>query len=102
MKLKKFIGNPILSPNPDNSWDSLVVCNPAAWYENGKFSLLYRAAGNDIEHFIHIGLAESEDGFHFRRVQNTPVLSPGIGSFDGGSIEDPRIVKFGDEYYMTY
>ena len=28
MKLKKYEGNPILSPNPENYWESLVVCNP--------------------------------------------------------------------------
>ena len=102
MKLKKYTNNPILSPNPKNSWENLVVCNPAAWYEEGKFYLLYRAAGDDEDHFIHIGLATSTDGFHFERVQNKPILSPGIGSFDGGAVEDPRVVKFGDEYYMTY
>ena len=102
MKLKKYINNPILSPNPKNNWEDLVVCNPAAWYENGVFYLLYRAAGSDIEHTIHIGLAQSTDGFNFTRTQNTPVLSPDLNSFDGGAVEDPRIVKFGDEYYMTY
>ena len=102
MKLKKFSGNPILSPNPENSWENLVVCNPAAWYEDGKFYLLYRAAGNDENHFIHIGLATSADGLHFTRAQDKPVLSPDINSFDGGSVEDPRVVKFGDEFYMTY
>ena len=102
MKLKKFLGNPILSPNSDNPWESLVVCNPAAWYEDGRFYLLYRAAGDDKEHYIHIGLAESQDGFNFRRVLDQPVLSPGIGSFDGGAVEDPRLVKFGSEFYMTY
>lgn len=55
MLLKKFEGNPILSPNTDNQWESLVVCNPGAWYENGKFYLYYRAAGNDEAHHIHIG-----------------------------------------------
>lgn len=102
MKLKKFEGNPILSPNPENTWENLVVCNPAACYENGKFYLLYRAAGNDKEHYIYIGLAESEDGFNFKRVSDKPVLSPTPNSFDAGSVEDPRIVKFDDEYYMTY
>jgi predicted GH43/DUF377 family glycosyl hydrolase len=102
MKLEKYSGNPILHPNPDNAWENLVVCNPAAWYENGRFYLLYRAAGDDEEHLIHIGLAVSEDGYNFTRVQNTPVLSPTNNSFDAGSVEDPRIVKFGEEYYMTY
>lgn len=102
MKLKKFEGNPILSPNPKNSWESLAVCNPAVWYEDGKFYLFYRAAGNDIEHYIHIGLAVSDDGYHFSRMLNLPILSPSNNGFDAGAVEDPRVVKFDDEYYMTY
>ena len=102
MKLRKYEGNPILSPNKDNRWESLVTCNPGAWYESGRFYLLYRAAGDDEEHHIFIGLAESDDGFHFSRVSQEPVLSPTENGFDAGTVEDPRIVKFGDEYYMTY
>lgn len=102
MKLKKFEGNPILSPNPHNDWENLVVCNPAVWYESETFHMLYRAAGNDPEHIIHIGKAESSDGIHFKRVSDTPVITPSENSFDAGSNEDPRIVKFGDEFYVTY
>lgn len=102
MKLKKYSNNPILSPNLNNNWESLVVCNPAIWYENEKFHLFYRAAGNDLEHKIHIGLALSDDGFNFVRYQDTPILSPEELGFDAGSVEDPRIVKFGETYYMTY
>lgn len=102
MIFKKYKGNPILRPNPKNAWESLVVCNPGAWYENGTFYLLYRAAGNDREHYIHIGLATSKDGFHFERVSDKPVLSPSPDSFDSGCVEDPRIVKFGDTFYVTY
>lgn len=102
MKLKKYEDNPILSPNPENAWENLTVCNPAAWYENGTFYLLYRAAGDDEAHHIHIGLATSKDGFNFVRALNKPVLSPTENNFDAGSVEDPRVVKFADEYYMTY
>ena len=42
MKLKKYEGNPILSPNPENYWESLVVCNPGVIYDNGVFHMLYR------------------------------------------------------------
>lgn len=102
MKLKKYENNPILKPNPNNSWEELVVCNPGAWYEDGNFSLLYRAAGNDKEHYIYFGLAESKDGFNFTRVSDKPVMSPTPDNFDAGCIEDPRIVKFGDTFYVTY
>ncbi len=102
MKLKKYVQNPILKPNERNDWESIIVCNPGAWYEDGKFYLLYRAAGNDEEHKIHFGLAISEDGFNFERVSDNRVLSPSIDGPDAGCIEDARIVKFDDKYYVTY
>ncbi|QVY66159.1 glycosidase [Polaribacter sp. Q13] len=102
LRLKKHEKNPIFSPNPDNYWENIVVCNPGVWYENGKFSMLYRAAGDDKEHFIRFGLAESTDGVNFTRVSDKPVFSPSIDGPDMGGVEDPRIAKFGDEFYVTY
>lgn len=102
MKLQKYENNPILSPVKESPWESLYTCNPGAWYENGKFYLLYRAAGNDVEHYIHLGLAESTDGFNFKRVSDTPVLSPSPDGPDAGCVEDPRIIKMGDVFYITY
>lgn len=102
MKLNKYENNPILKPEPANAWESLCVCNPGAWYDGEKFYLLYRAAGEDTEHYIYFGLAESEDGFHFQRVSGQPVFSPDTDSFDGGCVEDARIVKYGDTFFITY
>lgn len=102
MKLKKFEGNPILSPLETNDWESLVTCNPGVYYDNGMFYMLYRAAGNDEEHVIRLGLATSKDGFRFERASDQPVFTPSQDGPDSGCVEDPRIVKFDDEYYITY
>ena len=102
MKLTKYAGNPIVSPKAENEWESLVTCNPGVFYDNETFYMLYRAAGNDKEHVIRFGLATSKDGFHFERFSDVPVFSPGTDNFDSGCVEDARIVKFGDEYYITY
>ena len=102
MKLEKFQGNPIVSPYEKNDWESLVTCNPGVYYDNGIFYMLYRAAGNDDEHVIRLGLATSKDGFHFERASDQPVFGPGVNNFDSGCVEDPRIVKFDNEYYVTY
>lgn len=101
MRLKKYEGNPILSPNPENEWESLVTCNPAAWYEDGTFYLFYRAAANDYDHTIQIGLATSKDGFHFERASKQPFMAYIPNNYDGG-LEDPRVCKIEDAYYMTY
>lgn len=102
LRLKKHEANPILRPNPENEWEDLVVCNPGVWYENGRFTMLYRAAGDDEEHYIRFGLAESTDGINFKRMYKEPVFGPSVDGPDQGGVEDPRIVKFGDEYYVTY
>ena len=104
MKLQRFSGNPILSPETKNAWESAVATNPGAWYDeqNDEVILLYRAAGDDPAHVIHFGLATSRDGYHFTRVSDKPVLSPSVDGFDAGCVEDPRIVKMGDWYYVTY
>ena len=102
LRLKRCTSNPVLSPLKKNAWESLSVCNPGAWYENGTFYLLYRAAGEDKEHIIRFGLAVSKDGFRFERVSDKPILSPAADSPDSGGIEDPRIVKFDDVFYITY
>lgn len=102
MKLIKYAQNPILSPNPDNYWENLVVCNPGVWNEDGVFYMLYRAAGDDVDHYIRVGLATSTDGVNFTRQSNEPVFGPSIDGPDMGGVEDPRIVKLGEEYYVTY
>jgi predicted GH43/DUF377 family glycosyl hydrolase len=104
LKLKRFSGNPILSPRPESDWESLVATNPGAWYDadRGEVLMLYRAAGPDREHKIHLGLATSKDGYHFTRASDRPVFSPSEPGFDGGCVEDPRIIKFGEWYYVTY
>ncbi|UII20689.1 hypothetical protein [Fulvivirga ligni] len=94
--------NPVLKPNPNNYWEDLVVCNPGVWYENGTFYMLYRAAGDDENHYIRFGLATSEDGVNFQRVSDEPVFGPSVDGPDQGGVEDPRIIKFGDEFYITY
>lgn len=102
MKLKKWSGNPCLSPNQKNFWEEIVTCNPGVWYEDGIFYMLYRAAGNDRNHVIRFGLATSNDGYHFERVSDNYVFGPSVDGMDSGGVEDARIVKFDDYFYVTY
>jgi predicted GH43/DUF377 family glycosyl hydrolase len=104
MELKRFENNPILSPNPNNAWENFAATNPGAWYDEkeGKVYLLYRAAGDDFEHVIRLGLAISEDGYNFTRVSDEPAFSVSEDGWDAGCVEDPRVVKMGDWYYVTY
>ena len=104
VKLQRYEGNPILSPNPANEWESLAVFNPAAWYDQDKKQvlLLYRAAESGPEYKCYFGLAVSNDGYNFERVSDQPAFSPSIDGFDASTVQDPRMVKMGEYYYITY
>jgi predicted GH43/DUF377 family glycosyl hydrolase len=104
MKLARYPGNPILAPHPDHPWEDLAVFNPAAWRDEttGEIFLLYRAAESGPEYKCWFGLAKSKDGFHFERVSDQPAFSPSIEGFDGATLQDPRVVKIGDWFYVTY
>lgn len=104
MKLQKYSGNPVLKPNVENDWESLVCTNPGAWYDEsiGEVLLLYRAAGKDDAHTISFGLAKSKNGYDFERTADFPVMGAVAAGWDGGSVEDARIVRFGKYYFITY
>lgn len=104
MKLEKYAGNPIIVPDREKPWESLVTTNPGVMYDEARhqFLMLYRAAGDGKEHRINLGLATSDDGFTFRKESMAPLFPTCEGGWDCGAMEDPRIIKFGAYYFITY
>jgi len=94
--------SPIIAPRGAN-WESAGTFNPAVVVEKTargeKIVMLYRA--QDKHGTSRLGYAESIDGIHFTR-RNEPVLSPSTDYEKDGGVEDPRLVQFGDTYYLTY
>jgi len=95
---RRLSQEPILSPGIE-SWQSVGTFNPAVVERDGKFVMLYRA--QDASGTSRLGYAESKDGIHFKR-DSDPVLSPEAEYEKGGGIEDPRLVKIANLYYLTY
>ena len=102
---------PVISPQ-GTSWESAGTFNPAVLLVHlpvnppvppdagpVKFVMLYRA--QDAAGTSRIGYAESTDGIHFIRWAQ-PVLYPEADYEKDGGVEDPRLQKFGDTYYLTY
>lgn len=116
--IKKFGHNPIITPNPNNKWESRATFNSAAVYEDGRVHFLYRALG-DTDLSV-LGYATSKDGFTIDERSDEPCYfprepfeTPGghrFGKFADhfasgggyGGIEDPRITRVGDEMVLTY
>lgn len=100
MKLERYAGNPILTPDPAHHWEAGAVFNAGASIgPDGRVYMLYRAIDADYYPFpdrpgyanyvSRIGLATSEDGRHFVR-EPEPVMVP-EDSFDPYGCEDPRV-----------
>jgi predicted GH43/DUF377 family glycosyl hydrolase len=84
---------------PGLPWASTGVFNPTAIRRGRKTVLLFRAT--DSRKVSSIGYAESADGVHFT-MSPQPVLAPEADYEKGGGVEDPRVVKIGGTYYLTY
>ena len=95
---KRSKKNPVIEPNTENSWESLKVYNPGAVFHDGKYHLFYRAMGKDG--ICRLGYAVSEDGENFER-NSEPVMEP-TTEYEKWGIEDPRISKIDDTFYMAY
>ena len=99
-KVQRCDKNPILAPT-NRSWENKAVFNCAVidCKEDGIIRILYRAIGDD--NISRIGLAESVDGIHITDRYPEPIISP-ENELEKLGIEDPRITKIGDTYYITY
>lgn len=62
--------------------------------------MLYRAIGEHKNYISRLGYAESSNGVNFKRLKS-PVFKP-ERSYEKWGIEDPRIVKIGGIFYITY
>jgi beta-1,2-mannosidase len=82
-----------------HGWEAAGTFNPAVAMRGGKIVMLYRA--QDKQGTSRLGYAESVDGVHFTR-RDDSVLSPAEDYEKDGGVEDPRLVQFGDIYYLTY
>ena len=100
--VERYKQNPIITlidiPFPCNT-----VFNAAATIYNGKYILLLRVenlSGQSI--FV---LAKSDDGVHFT-ISKKPVMTPSdkepFKTYEKSGIEDPRITKIDDTYYIVY
>jgi predicted GH43/DUF377 family glycosyl hydrolase len=94
--------NPIIKPNPKHKWESLKVYNPGAIFHDGKYYLFYRAMGIGEDWHSSLGYAVSKDGEKFKRFSKPMFERDKSNPFELRGFEDPRIVKIGNTFYMTY
>ena len=95
---QRLSDSPVISPQ-GNGWESTGTFNPSVVMHDGRIVMLYRA--QDANGTSRLGYASSTDGIHFTR-RPEPVLSPEADYERGGGVEDPRLVKIDNTFYLTY
>ena len=96
--LRRVSSEPVLAPQGDG-WESAGTFNPSVVAHQNSIVMLYRA--QDRNGTSRLGYAVSSDGLRFTR-RAEPVLSPEAEYERDGGVEDPRLTKIGETYYLTY
>ena len=101
--VQRYDGNPLITLD-DIPFPCNTVFNAACAKYQGAYILLLRV--EDLTGRSVFALARSDDGFHFT-LDDEPVMTPCngpgcFGEYERKGIEDPRITKIGDIYYIMY
>lgn len=82
-----------------HDFESYGVLNPAIIKEGERIYMFYRAVAKN--NYSTIGFCELNGPLEVSQRYDLPVLSP-MGDSESSGIEDPRIVKIDELYYLTY
>ena len=88
----------ILSPS-SLFFENQGVFNPCIIVENGIIHLFYRALSN--RNHSCIGYCRMENPLKIKKRYHFPILKP-VKDYEIIGMEDPRIVKIDDLFYLTY
>ncbi len=103
---EKYTGNPVFSPLRESDWDSVGVYAPQVRWLDDRFVMLYTGlvfsdTGYDYTN-LNTGVAVSEDGIHWTRASDQPVLSGTPGSWDVSGPFVPDWIETGEQLLMAY
>ncbi len=100
--VRRHSENPILTPD-DIPYPVATVHNAAVVKHAGRYVMLFRShrdTGRSI-----LGLADSDDGFHFTARPEpfmTPATDGAFAEYEAFGVEDARICEIDGEYLITY
>jgi predicted GH43/DUF377 family glycosyl hydrolase len=97
--VKRFKGNPIITPRPGMLWEQNGTLNPAAIDLGDKTHILYRAYSAD--NISTVGYATSSDGYTIDERLDKPIYKPRT-ELETRGCEDARAMIIEDRVYLTY
>jgi beta-1,2-mannobiose phosphorylase / 1,2-beta-oligomannan phosphorylase len=105
VKVKRFLGNPVLNPNPKSLWEAEAAFNGCIAQDEDTFHMVYRAVstgkkvkGHQMEQST-VGHALSFDRIQF--LNRHQLIYPEF-EWEQFGCEDPRVTKLNNTFYITY
>jgi len=100
--LKRYKKNPILTKN-DVPYPVVTVHNAGVIKTDGRYLMIFRSHLHNGRSIL--GIAESSDGYRFA-VKSKPFMTPAqesiFAEYEKYGIEDPRICKIDEDFFITY
>jgi predicted GH43/DUF377 family glycosyl hydrolase len=97
--------NPLLSPKPQESWQSYATFNGSITKKDDQYHLFYRAISDETDYkgkkmrLSVVGKSQSQDGVTF--TETKPFIEP-VADWERYGCEDPRVTKIEDTYVICY
>ncbi len=95
----KYSGNPVLTVGGSSTWEAQSVFAPCVIFDGNAFKMWYNASGQYVQAG---GYAESNDGIHWNKHQNNPVLTPVPNFWESNAVGINTVVRTNGLYQMWY
>jgi predicted GH43/DUF377 family glycosyl hydrolase len=98
----------VLKKGASSEWDNYFIEGPCVIKEGGAYKMWYAgmdavANGQVTDGKVSIGYATSSDGINWTKYSGNPVMTTGeYVSWDDVTVQDPHVIKYGNEYHMWY
>ncbi|WP_317198094.1 pesticidal protein Cry7Aa [Chryseobacterium rhizoplanae] len=89
----------VILEKTNHGFECSGVLNPTVFHENDTVHMFYRAVSKD--NYSSIGYCQLKTPLTVENRMEIPLIFPQY-NYEKKGIEDPRIVKIGDTYYLTY
>lgn len=93
--------NPVVTPGGP-AWRRAVSFNPAVFHDGTRFCMLERAAGGLRPFICQLGLLHSDDGVRWHLASPEPVFTPAMCGSAVGSVQDPRVTRLDERWWLTF
>lgn len=89
----------ILMPGEEDAWDAGGVGAPQVIKTDSGYVMYYEGLTKLGDRAV--GMANSEDGIHWTKYENNPILMPEL-DWEGTRLHQPRVISLDDGWLMVY